>query len=210
MYEWPVNSSRDVTCVPRCRREYRGVLPVGIGLRECVCVCFLQEGNRAPVSKATLPRNWGGPFPFAATGTVAPLKKGIEHRSRSRARMLRSRIRFALSWVEHGTRAHGRQVGGRRNSRHLHARLSVKLGSCGHSAVLSVQICKSCKRYSFKEDLNNSMPDRPAVRLGCPRPLRARPRADGSAVIGMVHLRMNVGCACVLASYQPWPEPDGP
>ena len=34
---------------------------------------FIEEGNRAPVDKATLPRYWGGPIPCAATGSVCSL-----------------------------------------------------------------------------------------------------------------------------------------
>ena len=37
---------------------------------------FIQEGNRAPVIKATHSRNWGGSVPFAASGTVTPLASG--------------------------------------------------------------------------------------------------------------------------------------
>ena len=35
---------------------------------------MIREGNRAPVTKATLPRNLGSPFPFAATGMLTPGK----------------------------------------------------------------------------------------------------------------------------------------
>ena len=37
---------------------------------------FIEEGNRAPVIKATHSRNWGGSVPFAASGTVTPLASG--------------------------------------------------------------------------------------------------------------------------------------
>ena len=45
----------------------------GISVSDTEREFFIEEGNRAPVDKATLPRYWGGPIPCAATGSVCSL-----------------------------------------------------------------------------------------------------------------------------------------
>ena len=68
-----------------CRKRTKCV-PTGTShTRVWCCGCsnerelFVEEETRAPVAKATLPRNWGAPFPFASED-VAWLSLGTDAR----------------------------------------------------------------------------------------------------------------------------------
>ena len=148
MYEWPVDSPRDVTCV---LTGSTGILPVRQPVRPGVPVhCYSLS------SPPLLPR--------CSLGTAAaagPVCCGAG---------------FALA-CSGSNMAHA-HMGPNSVEDATAARFSVKFGNCGHSAVSSVQICKSCKRYSLMEDINNSMPDQTSSAHWLPS-LSARESARG-------------------------------